>query len=281
MFLRRGCAAVLAALILSVRSECVAAGEVDLRFAEPEVSIGIDITASPKLVPLPGYPVYYSPELETNLFFYDGLYWDFFDDRWYESEWYDGPWRYVDPSSVPYFILRIPVRYYRVPPVYFGGWDRRRPPRWGDHWGRDWEQGHHDWDRWDHRQLSPRSPPPDYQREDPRDHHPSRDVRQPTGERDDSFRQWTPGGPPPKHDRRPQPTGDEPPIGEHRRVPLPPAHTEATEISRMPPQLGPLLRHGPGLPAPQYKDEPAARNATNAAGRRTQGSNPKRPTPPL
>ena len=49
---------------------------------------------------------------------------------------------------LPLYVLRVPVRYYRQPPVYFGGWRTDAPPRWGDHWGREWEQGHSGWDRW-------------------------------------------------------------------------------------------------------------------------------------
>ena len=46
---------------------------------------------------------------------------------------------------LPLYVLRVPVRYYRSPPAYFRGWRAEAPPRWGDHWGNDWQQrrGHH------------------------------------------------------------------------------------------------------------------------------------------
>ncbi len=131
----------------------------------PGVSIGINVPSYPQLVPVPGYPVYYDPRASSNYFFYDGLYWVYRDDSWYESSWYNGPWQRVDRYQVPLFVLRVPVRYYRQPPGYFGGWQRDAAPRWGEHWGREWEQRRSGWDRWDHRARVRPAPLPVYQRQ--------------------------------------------------------------------------------------------------------------------
>ena len=139
--------------------------QVSIGIGLPHVSIGINVPAYPRLVPIPGYPVYYAPSLRANFFFYDGMYWVYQDDYWYASSWYNGPWWIVGPEVVPVFILRVPVRYYRQPPYYFREWRADAPPRWGDHWGRDWEQRRGDWDRWDRRSVPPPAPPPDYQRQ--------------------------------------------------------------------------------------------------------------------
>jgi hypothetical protein len=61
--------------------------------------------------------------------------------------------------------LRVPVRYYRQPPGYFGGWSPEAPPRWGEHWGRNWEQRRSGWDRWDRASAPAPAPLPTYQRE--------------------------------------------------------------------------------------------------------------------
>jgi hypothetical protein len=132
-----------------------------------EIDIHIDIR--PELVPVPGYPVYYAANLAVNYFFYDGAYWLYYDDRWYVSEWYDGPWRFVDPFDVPDFLLRVPVRYYRRPPVYFHTWHYHAPPRWGHHWGPAWERRRPHWNRWDHRHVPPRAPLPHFHQQ--RQHH--------------------------------------------------------------------------------------------------------------
>ncbi len=62
-------------------------------------------------------------------------------------------------------MLRIPVRYYRHRPSYFSGWSLNLAPRWGEHWGRDWEQRRSGWDRWDHHSVPRAAPLPSYQRQ--------------------------------------------------------------------------------------------------------------------
>jgi hypothetical protein len=131
----------------------------------PGVSIGINLPAYPQLVRVPGYPVYYAPRLDANLFFYDGMYWAYQGDNWYASSWYNGPWGVVAPEFVPVYVLRVPVRYYRQPPVYFRGWRADAPPRWGEHWGREWEQRRSGWDRWNRSSAPSPAPLPSYQRQ--------------------------------------------------------------------------------------------------------------------
>lgn len=138
----------------------------------PSVNIGINVSAYPYLVPVPGYPVYYDPRANWNYFFYDGLYWVYQADNWYASSWYNGPWQLVEPETVPLFVLRVPVRYYRQPPVYFRGWRDDAPPHWGEHWGRDWEARRSGWDRWDRRSAPRAAPLPSYQRQYSGDRYP-------------------------------------------------------------------------------------------------------------
>jgi hypothetical protein len=121
---------------------------------------------------VPGYPVYYAPRASSNYFFYDGLYWVYADDNWYESSWYNGPWELVGPEYVPFFLLRVPVRYYRRPPSYFRGWRASSAPRWGEHWGHDWERRRSGWDRWDRHSVPAPAPLPVYQRQYSGDRYP-------------------------------------------------------------------------------------------------------------
>jgi hypothetical protein len=140
--------------------------------ARAEISIGINMSAYPRLVAVPGYPVYYAPEEDSNYFFYDSQYWVYWQDNWYASNWYDGPWQFTEPEYVPAFVLRVPVRYYRQPPVYFRGWRNDAPPRWGEHWGRDWEERRSGWNQWDHHATPRREPFPDYQQRHSQDRYP-------------------------------------------------------------------------------------------------------------
>ncbi|MCW8808646.1 MAG: hypothetical protein OQK79_11090 [Rhodanobacter sp.] len=128
------------------------------------VNIGFVMSTYPRLVRIPGYPVYYDPRVDSNYFFYDGLYWVFQNDNWYSSSWYNGPWDLIEPAFVPLFVLRVPVRYYRRPPSYFRGWRSDAAPRWGEHWGRDWERQRSGWDTWNRRSVPGAAPLPTYQR---------------------------------------------------------------------------------------------------------------------
>lgn len=140
--------------------------------AAVQVSIGINLPIYPNLVVVPGYPVYYAPQLNANYFFYDGMYWVYQNDYWYSSSWYNGPWWIVGPEYVPVFILRIPVRYYRQPPAFFIGWRSDSSPRWDEHWGREWSQNRNGWDRWDRRSAPRPADLPLYQRDYSGDRYP-------------------------------------------------------------------------------------------------------------
>ncbi len=149
-----------------------AIAQVSIGIGLPSVSIGINFPLYPELVQVPGYPVYYAPRMDSNYFFYDGMYWVYQSDNWYASSWYNGPWGLVGPEVVPLFVLRIPVRYYRAPPGYFRGWQADAPPRWGDHWGNSWQQRRSGWDRWDRNAVPALAPLPVYQRQYSGDRYP-------------------------------------------------------------------------------------------------------------
>jgi hypothetical protein len=151
--------------------------QVSIGIGLPHVSIGINLPLYPDLEPIPGYPVYYAPRLDANYFFYDGMYWVYRDDNWYASSWYNGPWGLIGPEEVPLFILRVPVRYYRQPPMYFRGWYADSPPRWGDHWGNDWSQRRGGWDKWNRNSAPRPAPLPVYQRQYSGDRYPAADQQ--------------------------------------------------------------------------------------------------------
>lgn len=135
-----------------------------MAFADDYVNIGFNIGTYPRLVPVRGYPVYYDPRINENYFFYDGLYWVYYNDNWYQSGWYNGPWQLVEPVYVPVYVLRVPVRYYRRPPVFFRPWPADGPPHWNEHWGHEWEQRRSDWNQWNRDVRVVPAPLPTYQR---------------------------------------------------------------------------------------------------------------------
>ena len=156
----------LTLLVFLLLAVPLGATEAQLRIeiGTPSLSLSFRQQYYPTLVAVPGYPVYYDPNANGNYFFYDGMYWVYEGDHWYASDWFNGPWALVNPHVVPVFLLRVPVRYYRQPPAYFRGWQGSAPPRWGEHWGHDWERQRGGWDRWDRRHVPPPAPLPAYQR---------------------------------------------------------------------------------------------------------------------
>jgi hypothetical protein len=163
---------VVLSMLLWTTTSALSQVSVGVGIGLPGVSIGINVPAYPELVVVPGYPVYYAPRLHSNYFFYDGMYWVYVDDNWYASSWYNGPWALVGPEFVPAFVLRIPVRYYRAPPPYFREWRADAPPRWGQHWGSQWEQRRAGWDRWNRGSGPAPAPLPVYQRQYSGDRYP-------------------------------------------------------------------------------------------------------------
>ncbi len=167
---------VVLSLLLVPWSPAVA--QVSLQVGLPGIHIGINQPVYPRMVAVPGYPVYYAPDGNSNYFFYDGIYWVYQGDNWYASSWYNGPWSMVAPQVVPAFILRVPVRYYRQPPVYFHGWSGNAPPRWGEHWGDDWKRQRNGWDRWNHANSPRPAPLPVYQKQYSGNRYPQPELQQ-------------------------------------------------------------------------------------------------------
>jgi hypothetical protein len=265
---KAGLAALLLGLVLSTTA---AVGQVSISINVPGVNIGINVPTYPQLVRVPGYPVYYAPRLRSNYFFYDGMYWVYQDDDWYASSWYDGPWARVDPVVVPLFVLRIPVRYYRNPPQYFRAWRRDGPPRWDEHWGRDWEQRRHGWDRWSRQSVPAPAPLPIYQRQYRGDRYP--DVAQQPlilgrnynyRPRDQVVRQHfeehaVQRAPAPSQQRTPparvreerMPVPQRAPEHDARNQPPPPLRAEPPVQARPQPMPRPPQQQAPREPAPQ------------------------------
>ena len=301
-------ATVLLCMLLG--SALPAAAQVSIGIGLPGVSIGFNVPSYPQLVQVPGYPVYYAPRLDSNYFFYDGMYWVYQNDNWYASSWYNGPWGRVAPDVVPLYVLRVPVRYYRRPPVYFQGWRPEAPPRWGEHWGPAWEQHRSGWNTWNRSAAPAPAPLPSYQRQYSGDRYPRADAQsslqsqnyryQPRDavtrehyqqqgmQRPPAPNQQQGGQRPPPQSQQPagqrpppqsqQPGGQRPPAPNQQAVPAgPPARgpgqSESHRSNGPPPQQGgaPGQRQPPQAASPPGSAMPAAQ---------PQGGNPQGKGPP-
>ena len=252
-------------------SATFAGAQVSIGIGLPNVSIGINLPLYPELTPVPGYPVYYAPQVDANYFFYDGMYWVYQDDNWYASTWYNGPWGFVEPYDVPLFVLRVPVRYYRQQPEYFRGWHSNAPPRWGQHWGHEWEQRRGGWDRWNRSSVPARAPRPSYQRHYSGDRYPRQVEQQNTVRsqryryqpRDKAVRQHfqqverrAPA--PAQRERREEPQMRDPRQQDHQRQ-SPNQQGAPAESRSQPPQRGPSSREMRQRPADAQREQQAPR----------------------
>ena len=282
---------ILAALlVLSLAG--TANAQISIGIGLPSISIGVNIPF-PELEVVPGFPVYYAPRASVNLFFYDGFYWVFRDDNWYTSSWYNGPWALVGMYDVPGFILRVPVRFYLFPPVYFSPGPRDSYPRWGEHYGRDWESRRSGWDRWDRNARYTPAPLPTYQRQYTGDRYP-RDVGQQQQIHRENYK-YQPTTPALRqHDQvlqRQAPQRQERPATQPQRQVAP-----APERQRSAPALGPQggeqkaqqpqQQQPQQAPAPQPQREQRAqpqaqREAPRAAPQRTEPQAAPRQQPPV
>lgn len=224
--------------------------ELSIGIGLPSVSIGINVPVYPRLVAVPGSPVYSDPRANSNYFFYDGLYWVYRDDNWYSSSWYNGPWQSIGPEYVPLFVLRVPVRYYRQPPAYFHGWRADAPPRWGDHWGREWQDRRAGWDHWDRHSMPRAAPLPTYQKRYSGDRYPGA-VEQQHAIRSENYRYQPHEAVTRQHFQQPQ-------VNQSRQRSLPEQRAEPQD--RQPPPNQQRQQHQPQQQAPvQQRAEPQDR----------------------
>ena len=115
------------------------------------VSVGVDIAVPvppppvmiaerPRVVVVPGSPVYYAPGVDFNLFVYHQHYYRFHEGAWFIAFSHGGPWTHVVQARVPQPVLAVPATYYRIPP---GRAKRLDGPRF-EHRGKGKQGGKHD-----------------------------------------------------------------------------------------------------------------------------------------
>jgi hypothetical protein len=119
------------------------------REAEAQVSISINlgpppimVAEPPAVVLVPNSQVYFVPQLNFDVFFYNGWWWSPRGDRWYRARAYNGPWGIVERRYVPAPVFRVPrdyrTRYGNQRPIPYGQWKkdyRRRAEHGGYGYG--------------------------------------------------------------------------------------------------------------------------------------------------
>jgi hypothetical protein len=113
------------------------------------ININIDIplpppivfAAPPEVIAMPETDgVYVAPDVDVDLFFWDGFWWRLWEGRWYRSAYYDRDWVYYD--AVPRFYFNIDPHwrtYYHNHNWYGHNWNYERIP---------YQRLHENWKSW-------------------------------------------------------------------------------------------------------------------------------------
>ena len=245
--------------------------------AAVDISIGISL---PPLIAFSGPPdvivlpdtndVYVVPDIDEDLYFWDGWWWRLWEGRWYRSRYHDRDWSYYDDVPDFYFDVEPGWRgYYRDHNWYGYHWNYERIPN--RRLQRNWQSWHNDglWERqrnWGIRNYQPR---PTQQRQELRQQRQEQFQHRPEVQRYQHQRQEPPERvqplprqeerppatrrkqeppervqPPPRQEQRPpalQPRQEPPervqqPPRQEQRPPMPHREQETPEIVQQPQQ---------------------------------------------
>ena len=130
-------------------------GLADRGFGEARVNVAINvppppsilIPAPPPMFVIPRTYVYFAPDVDVDVFFYQGYWYRPHAGHWYRSRTYNGKWVYLSPKRVPRGLINVPPDFRRVPPghrhIPYGdvkknwrSWERDK--YWEKHGGREW-----------------------------------------------------------------------------------------------------------------------------------------------
>jgi len=158
--MRKCCLLVIGALLLVLTASATQSE------AGVNVNIGVNLpaivfAAPPDVIVIPDTnDVYVVPDIDVDLFFWNGWWWRLWEGRWYRSHYYNRGWGYY--NNVPSFYFDVDPGwrgYYRDHNWYGHRWNYERIPnqRLQQNW-KGWKNGRH-WERqgtWGVRSYQPR-----------------------------------------------------------------------------------------------------------------------------
>ncbi len=97
-------------LMLAGLGAAMAQADVDVNIGLPVIRVGPD----PVMAVVPGTYVYFVVDLDGDLFFYQGYWWRFHNNRWYRAAAAAGPWKHF--KAVPHPLLNLPPGWRQMPP---------------------------------------------------------------------------------------------------------------------------------------------------------------------
>lgn len=144
--------------------------------ARVDISVGISLPplitfhAAPEVVPMPDADdVYFVPDIDVDVFFWDGWWWRPWQGRWYHSRYYDRGWAYYSRVPAFYFDIHPGWRVFYRDRIWHGHpWHYERIPH-----GRL----ERNWRSWHGSQYWERKRTWGVQRYQPRPHHERQELR--------------------------------------------------------------------------------------------------------
>jgi hypothetical protein len=132
------CSSILLALAMVFPIPSMAGVNINIGIALPPP---IAFQAPPAVIALPETPgVYVDPDINADLYFWDGFWWRLWEGRWYRSAYYDRDWVYY--NSVPSFYFNVDTHwrdYYRNHSWYGYRWNYHPIP---------YQRLEQNWKRW-------------------------------------------------------------------------------------------------------------------------------------
>ena len=114
---------ILLALVIAVPLPTMVRADVNVSIALPPIVFA----APPELIVLPDTYVYVVPDVEAEIFFYNGWWWRPWEGRWYRSYYYNRGWGYYNGVPSFYFDVDPGWRgYYRDRNWYGHRWEYER-----------------------------------------------------------------------------------------------------------------------------------------------------------
>jgi len=220
--------------------------------AQVQVQVGIQLpppivfSAPPQVVVLPGTYVYVAPDVEEDVFFFDGFWWRPWNGHWYRSPYYDRGWSYY--SSEPVFYREVHEDWRHEYHAHTWGGRPWRPERMHhDYVQKNWNTWHRDkhWEKqnsWGVQGYRPRPQPVHHENYQ----HPQ---QRPQPQHHENYQHPQQRPQPQHHENYQHPQGR----GEQRNQP--PGHTQS-------PQGHQVQKQQPHNPPPQHQGKGSKGNRT-------------------
>lgn len=121
-----GLAVLFGALFVFGWTKTALAGvQVNINLGPPPIVVA----EPPEVVMVPGSRVYFVPQPDVDVFYYNSYWWSPRGNQWYRAKAYNGPWGIVEQRYVPAPVCRVPkdyrAKYEKEKHIPYGQWKKQ------------------------------------------------------------------------------------------------------------------------------------------------------------